>query len=141
MKYRAVTANHSYILRIEKDEIVHDAIVRFCEIEQVSSAWFTALGAIKKIQLGYYDLQKRAYFFQGYEEDHEVVTMIGNVTKVDGKPFLHIHTTISDTKNTVYGGHLQSAYVAVTLEVHVQTFSETVERAHDDSIGLKLCAL
>jgi uncharacterized protein len=141
MKVREVTTKKKFIIRLDKGELVHDSLQAFCEKEGFKSGWFTALGAINKIELGYYNLETKEYVWKNYMQDHEVVTMVGNVTVVEGKPFLHIHTTVSDSNNSVYGGHLKVAVVAVTLEVHLTIFNEAIERKLDENIGLKLCEL
>lgn len=139
MRFVSTQEKAHHILRLERGEFVHETIAAFCKSKGVTTAWCTGLGAIESIELGYYALDERAYHFKTYEKAHEVVTMVGNVTQVDGEPFLHIHTTISDDDNTTYGGHLKSAKVAVTLEVHLVEFDATLERTLDEAVtGLKL---
>jgi uncharacterized protein len=141
MEHIQLTPSSTYLLRLAIGEPVHETIAAFCVANKITSAWFTALGAVHDIHLGYYSMETRAYHFEHYADDHEVVTMVGNVTLVDGAPFLHIHTTISDATNRTYGGHLRSAIVAVTLEVHITAYAESIHRVFDERTGLKLCAL
>ncbi len=138
MQYLTTQEKAHHILRLERGEVVHDTIVSFCKEHNIATGWFTALGAIEAIELGYYSLAERAYHFKKYDAAHEVVTMVGNAVRVDGEPFLHIHTTISDDTNATYGGHLKSAQVAVTLEVHLIELDASLERTLDSTIGLKL---
>lgn len=138
MEYAPVQETSSYILRLYRGEAVHETIAAFCAAKDIKNAWFTALGAIESIELGYYSLEERSYFWKEYARAHEVVTMVGNVTLVDGAPFLHIHTTISDDENTVYGGHLKAGVVAVTLEVQLTVYDTSIERTYDEVTGLKL---
>ncbi len=138
MEYAQVDEKESYILRLYRGESVHETIQAFCAEKGITSGWFTGLGAIESIQLGYYSLEEKAYYWKEYQSPHEVVTLVGNATLVDGMPFLHIHTTISDDENVAIGGHLKSAVVAVTLEIQFTVYEETLERMHDDVTGLKL---
>ncbi|MFZ2593508.1 MAG: PPC domain-containing DNA-binding protein [Minisyncoccia bacterium] len=141
MKNQPVNIRQTYMLRLIKDEKVHDTIINFCIQEKIYSGTFSAIGAIKNVELGYYDLEKRAYFWKQYPHDVEVVSLMGNITLVNEVPFLHIHTTISDTENSTYGGHLNSAEVAVTLEVRLDAFVGVLHRELDECVGLKLIAL
>lgn len=138
MEYAPVRETGAYILRLYRGEAVHETIAAFCASQSISTAWFTALGAIESIELGYYSLEEKSYFWKEYAAPHEVVTMVGNVALVDGAPFLHIHTTISDDENTTYGGHLKAATVAVTLEVQLTAYDTSIERTFDEFTGLKL---
>ncbi len=138
MEYAPVDEKESYILRLHRGELVHETIQTFCVEKGITSGWFTGLGAIEDIQLGYYSLEEKSYYWKEYQDPHEVVTLVGNVALVDGAPFLHIHTTISNDENVAIGGHLKSAIVAVTLEVQFTAYEETLERVYDEVTGLKL---
>ncbi len=142
MKDVALTVKNYYIIRLERGEEVFETLNNFCQKQGIESAIFSALGAVEKIKLGYYDLATRRYGSKEYEVAHEVASMTGNVALVDGKPFLHIHAVLSGiapgTENQCVGGHVFTATVAVTLEVHLTEFKESLSRTLDEDIGLKL---
>lgn len=64
--------------------------------------------------------------------------LIGNIALVDNKPFLHIHTSISDENNQTFSGHLEYATVAVTLELRITTYQESTSRLFEEAVGLRL---
>jgi hypothetical protein len=138
MQHRATVQDRHFTIRLSRGEKVMDSLTRFCEEEGIQSGVVSAVGAVKNTEMGYYDLQKREYFFKTYLDDMEVVSMTGNVALVENKPFLHVHAVLSDTDNTAHGGHLKEAEVAVTLEVQLVSLAGSVERKLDESIGLKL---
>jgi uncharacterized protein len=138
MKYTKVTPESDYILKLEVGDKVHEAILNFCNKENIQTGWFTGIGAIKDISLGYYNLEARSYEFTKYSDIYEVVGLVGNVSLVEGKPFLHIHTSISDDKNQTSSGHLEYATVAVTLELRLTSYREKIDRLFEDASGLKL---
>ncbi len=125
-----------------RGEDVFETLTDFCEREGIESAVYSALGAVEKIRLGYYDLASKQYGSKEYQHAHEVASMTGNIALVDEKPFIHMHAVLSDTapgtENLCVGGHVFAATVAVTLEVHLTVFNEPVTRSHDEGIGLKL---
>ncbi len=132
----------SYVLRLERGEDVFETLTNFCVEKGIENAHLTAIGAVKNVKLGYYDLATKQYGSKIYEDDHEVASMTGNVALVEGKPFLHIHAVLSGvapgSENVCVGGHVFAATVAVTLEVHMTVFNEPITRSLDDEIGLKL---
>lgn len=134
---------NGFVIRLEKDEKVLATLAGFCAERGVQSGSFQAIGAVKNAEIGYYSLEKREYFFKTLPEDREVASMFGNVTLVDGKPFIHAHAVLSsmDDALTCAGGHVKEAEVAVTLEVFLTTFDVAVCRELDDSVGLKLLNL
>ncbi len=142
MRQESLTVQSQHIVRLERGEDVFATLTDFCERKGIQSAQFSALGAVKNSKLGYYSVASKQYGSKEYVDDHEVASMTGNVALVDGKPFLHIHTVLSGiapgAENHCVGGHLFAATVAVTLEVHLTVFSETLTRTLDEGIGLKL---
>lgn len=133
------------MLRLQKDEDVILAITDFCERKGILSASFRAIGAVKQAKVGYYDLDAKKYGSILYADEREVASMTGNVTQVEGKPFVHMHAVLSGIKkgieNQPVGGHVFEAKVAVTLEVELTAYNEAISRELDDEIGLKLLNL
>jgi uncharacterized protein len=138
MQYTKLTLQSDYIVKLEVGDKVHDAILDFCKKENITTGWITGLGAIENISLGYYDLTSRKYQFKHYSNVYEAMGLIGNIALVDGAPFLHIHTSISDENNTVSAGHLEYATVAVTLELQITAYQQSISRLFEDAVGLKL---
>jgi predicted DNA-binding protein with PD1-like motif len=142
---RDVTPQAEYFVRLERDEDVLKVLTDFCAEKGIESGSFRAIGAVKEARIGYYDLTKKEYGSKMYEAEMEVASMTGNVALVDGKPFIHCHAVLSGiapgTENQPVGGHVFEAKVAVTLEVHLEVFNESIERKLDEDIGLKLLDL
>ena len=130
-----------YIVRIFKGEKIFEALLEFCEKENIEGAYFHGLGAVSEAEFGYYDLSKKEYVLTKYSDMMEVVSMTGNVALFDGKPMLHIHAVFSDTENRTLGGHVKEATVGVTIEVHITDCKERFERMYDEKIGLNLLEL
>ena len=145
MLEREVTSRGEYLLRLERGEDVLPTIAEFCKRKGILSANLHAIGAVEKSKIGYYDLSKKAYGSKEYPDAMEVASMTGNITQVDGQPFVHCHAVLSGivegTENQPIGGHVFEAKVAVTLEVHLVAFNENISRELDHEIGLKLLHL
>jgi len=145
MKEREVTVRSEYFLRLEKGEDVLPAVVDFCKRKGILSGSFRAIGAVEQSRIGFYNLSEKKYGDITYPEAREVASMTGNVAQVDGAPFIHAHAVLTDmtagNENQPIGGHVFEAKVAVTLEVHLVAFNESISRELDNDIGLKLLDL
>lgn len=139
MRFRKI--ENGYFLRLEKGEEVVSSIVQFAAKEKIASGAFFGLGAINKIDLGYYNLEQRKYEKEHFAEDMEVGNITGNIASLEGKPFVHMHVTVSGKDLKAFTGHLFSAEVALTLEIFVFTSSARIERKMDPEIGLNLLHL
>lgn len=136
-----MTVRGEFLLRLERGAEVLEALKDFCEKRGIGSAVFSALGAIEAAKVGYYDLESKKYGSLEYHEPMEVASLTGNIAQVDGRPFVHAHVVLSDTKNNCFGGHLFAGRVAVTLEIHMRAFDEQIPRILDEKIGLNLLDL
>ena len=139
MKSKRSGPNH--ILVLSKGEEAVQVITDYCEREKIHAAWIQGgVGAIKHAQIGYYDEKIKEYVFKLLPGPYEVASMQGNVTIVDGDPFLHLHAVLSKMDDGIgcIGAHLKAAVVAVTLEVFITVIDIPLGRRYDEDIGLNL---
>lgn len=133
-----VKANNSYIIRLEKGESIIKELELFCQKENISTAFLSGLGAILSATLAFYNLEKKEYELKKLSETCEIVGLVGNITLVEGKPFVHLHCVLSNNKFECFGGHLKEGTVGATCEIHLTKVGTEIERNLDEKIGLKL---
>jgi len=134
---------HGFMLRLERGEELIESLTDFCARRNVHGGVFTGIGAVERVQIGYYDVSKKEYFFRDENGVFEVASMQGNVALIDGAPFIHAHAVLSrcDESLECIGAHIKSARIAVTLEIHLTPFDVPLKRELNDDIGLKLLSL
>jgi predicted DNA-binding protein with PD1-like motif len=49
----------------------------------------------------------------------EVVSLVGNISLRDGKPYVHIHVVVSFSDGSTKGGHLIEAHISPIAEIFV----------------------
>jgi predicted DNA-binding protein with PD1-like motif len=140
---RHIKTEKGFIITLARGEELIAALTQWCADNGVMNAVFQGIGAVERVQIGYYDLGKKEYFFRREDGVFEVASMQGNVALVDGKPFIHAHAVLSrcDDSLECIGAHIKEAHVAVTLEVFLTPLETSVSRTLDDVIGLKLLDL
>ena len=138
MKFKKDGKN--YVIVLSRGEEVISSLAKFCKDEGISAAFFNAIGAVEKVEIGYYKLATKEYFFRREEGEFEVASMNGNVALVDDNPFIHAHAVLTscDEKSEVIGAHVKKATVAVTLEIFLTVSGLPLSRVLDKEIGLKL---
>jgi len=129
------------LVKLERGEEVLQALTELCVEHDIGCASLVGIGAVKEAELGYYDLDTMTYLTRAFPEIRELVSLVGNVALVDGKPFIHAHASLGDRDLSLVGGHLVRATVAVTVEAFVNPNSSPVERALDAEVKLKLLEL
>lgn len=127
-----------YVVRIEKGEEIVTSLQKFCEDNNIKLANFTGIGAVNKATVGVFEADTKAYNKKEVTGNHEITSLVGNVSQLDGKPCLHIHVNLADVNCTVIGGHLNSAYVSVTCEIFFDVIDGIVNKKYSEEIGVNL---
>ena len=136
MNYKKV--NDRIFLTIDKGELINQKLLEVAENENLNSGWINGLGAISNIELGYYDIEKKMYVKQIFDTHYELISLIGNISLVDNKHFIHTHISFADTKYRVFGGHLFDAKVTAAAEFCIFTSDYHLHRKFNCDIGLAL---
>jgi len=113
-------------------------MLEFAQKYHVTSAHFTAIGAVNGATLGWFDPQRKMYKKIPIEGQHEVIGMSGDIALYEGKPVVHTHMLVGDSNGTTQGGHVLVAYVSPTLEVMVTVDPVTMQKRFDPDTDLTL---
>lgn len=127
-----------YIVKLKRGEEVTSNLIQFSKDQNIKFAWISGLGALSKVELGYYNLEGKEYHFEERGGDLEVTSLTGDISQFEGNPALHIHLNLCDPTLLSFGGHLKDGIVGGTLELKIETFDEEVKRAKDPDTGLNL---
>lgn len=130
-----------YLIRIFKGEKIVATITDFCRNLSIGNAQVVGIGGVQNATLGFYDLGTRMYEFDTYEETMEILSIIGNVSILEDRPFLHAHVSLGKRDKSVIGGHLKEATVGGTCEIVMSVNDSPLQRTLDEETGLSLWQL
>lgn len=137
MEYRKF--DQGYVLRLDPGEEIVASLTRLVEQENVQLGTVSALGAAGDVTIGIFNTREKQYYSQRYQGDYEISALVGNVTRKEGEPYLHLHITIGNpVTGEVHAGHLSSAVISATLELFLQVWDGQVGRKFSDQVGLNL---
>ena len=68
-----------------------DAGLEFAQKYHVTSAHFTAIGAVNGATVGWFDPQRKMYKKIPIQGQHEVIGMSGDIALYQGKPVVNVH--------------------------------------------------
>jgi len=133
--------NTGFILRLDRGESVADLLRQFASEQRIPAGFISALGALRDVTLGYFDLNAKTYRKKQFKGIYELVSFQGNLAALDGEPIWHIHAVLADQEMRVVAGHFFEAQVAVTFEAHIITEDVRLLRRSDSETGLNLLDL
>ena len=113
-------------------------LLEFAEKYHVTSAHFTAIGAVNGATLGWFDPQRKMYKKIPINGQHEVIGMSGDIALYQGKPVVHTHMMVGASDGTARAGHVLAAYVSPTLEVMVTVDPIGMQKRFDPETDLTL---
>ena len=126
MKWRKTEG--SYILRLEEEDEVISSLSQLAHQEGIKGGTFWGLGAVKESVIGYFDSETKQYQKKNLQKSHELVSLQGTISWLEGEPFIHAHAVLAGNDFRAYGGHLFSAKVSATVELWVHTLGEELKR-------------
>ncbi len=127
-----------YIIRLDKGDEIISSLNRILKEEKIKSGWFCGIGALSKVKLVYFCQSKKDFKELEVNEEVELTSLNGDISMMDGEPYIHAHGTISDSKFNVKGGHFKEGVVGATVEIVLLAFEVDVNRKFNSTIGLNL---
>jgi uncharacterized protein len=121
-----------------KGDEAFSGLLDFAEKYHVTSAHFTAIGALSGATVAWFDPQRKMYKKIPIVGQVEVISMIGDIALYQGKPAVHTHMVVGKSDGTTQGGHVLDAYVSPTLEVMVTVDPITMQKRFDPGTDLTL---
>lgn len=127
------------LLRIPTGEDLLGYLEEFVTTEGIDNAWLSYLGALQSAALRYYNQANKEYNDFHIHDHLEVVSGVGNVSVLDGAPFIHTHAVLSDSAGHAFGGHVNHGCEVWAIEVKIEEFrGDPLVRVFDDVTGLSL---
>src|SRR6202035_5074312 len=131
-------ATKQYVVIFYQGDEAFSGLLEFAQQYHITSAHFTAIGAVNGATLGWFDPQRKMYKKIPISGQHEVIGMSGDIALYQGKPVVHTHMLVGASDGTTRGGHVLAAYVSPTLEVMVTVDPATMQKRFDPDTDLTL---
>ena len=136
MKYARF--DNTIAARIDRGEEILTELKKIALAEKIRLGQVSALGAVGDFTVGVFHTAEKQYHANRFTGDWEIVSLVGNITQMNGEYYAHLHMSAGGTDGAVVGGHLNSATVSATCELFITVLDGTVERRFSPEIGLNL---
>ncbi len=125
--------------KVEPDEDLIDAITKLVKTYNIKAGLLNCIGAFKKFTIGYFDLNKKEYKFETFDENVELLSCLGNIAYKNGKPIIHAHVSVGRPDFSIIGGHLsQPSIISITGEIYILEIDQKLNRSLDPQFNLFL---
>lgn len=96
------------------------------------------LGAVNDFTVGVLRTAAKQYEAHNFTGDHEIVSLTGTVSTMNGGFYAHLHMSAAGETGAVVGGHLNRAVISATCEMVLRLLDGRAERRFDPETGLNL---
>jgi predicted DNA-binding protein with PD1-like motif len=143
MKTKVLNENPERTLAAVFDtgEEVVAGLLKIAEVQNLTAARLTGIGALNRVVLGYFDVEKRTYREIEIAEQVEVLSLIGNFALQGEQRKIHAHIVVGKADGSAHGGHLLKGWVRPTLEVLIVESPSFLAREIDQTTGLPLITI
>lgn len=122
-------------VRLNRGEEIVSSLTKVCEKERVACGSIAGIGAVGHVVLGLYRVEEQNYHSHVFDGEMELTSLLGNVSEMDGRVYLHLHATVAKDNGSVLGGHLNEAVVSGTGEIFIRLLDGTIGRITESGYG------
>ncbi len=113
----AINVKRVVVRRLVPGADLLEELNKLVKVEGVELGALSGIGALRKAAVGIFDLEKREYIVNEFDEEMEICALTGNVSLKEGEPFVHAHLSLSDRQGRAFGGHLMPGCEIFVAEV------------------------
>ncbi|MFI3329056.1 MAG: PPC domain-containing DNA-binding protein [bacterium] len=131
--------NNTYLVLLKKGDNLLECLKEFhLKYANNKLCEFRAIGAIDNFELGYAYLEEGVIQYNNvhYDDEYELLSLLGNISLRDGQTAIHAHASLSDKDNKCVGGHLNYATVSIVLECFITVYDKEANRIFDKEVGI-----
>jgi predicted DNA-binding protein with PD1-like motif len=128
-----------FALILKRGDETATALAEFADRESIVAARFTAIGAARDIEVGWFDQQRKQYKAMRQNKQVELLTLTGDIgTAQSGEPLVHAHLVVGLSDGVAWGGHLLHAVASPTVEVFLTAYPDPLPKRLDAETDLQL---
>ena len=131
-----------HYIKFEKGELLLESLTQYAKDNNIKTAEISFIGAVQNVNVMYFNQSKKEYDKHTFDGGHEVLNGLGNISLLNGKPFVHVHMTVADKNGNAFGGHLDEGTKIWLIEAVIRQPSfflgKGIERHFDDELCLSV---
>ena len=129
------------VIRLERGEEIVASVLDAAKQYDIQAGSVSGIGAVSDAVVALFDPADKKYYANEFHEPLEVTNLSGNLSRMDGKPYAHLHITLATASGHALGGHLSSAVLGGTAEIFIQVFPGAIGRTYSERDGLNLMSI
>ena len=88
--------NVGYVVRAEIGEEIQEALRQFALAVNLKGAFYQGIGALTQVELAFFCTDIKEYDRRFFNEEYELIALMGNLSAHDGVMVPHTHVALGD---------------------------------------------
>lgn len=133
--------NSTYVVLLKKGEDLFECLKEFHQTTAKGNfCEFRGIGAITGFTLRYAFSKNGEIAYDNifYNEEQELLSLVGNMALLNDETAIHAHATVSNKNNEAVGGDMNEAIVSIVCELFITVYKEKLNKVFDESVGLNV---
>lgn len=130
-----------YYVRLDRGDEILTSLLELCEKEDLRVAQIQGIGGCMRAVVGIFDPDKKEYVKHEVEAMLELISLDGNLTEYEGKPYIHAHASFAynpEDGAKVLSGHLLEAVIGLTGEIIITPAIGHLGRKFIPELGIRV---
>jgi len=134
-----VNLEETFINKLKHGSDLLEEIKNVCKKNDITLGKIEAIGAVSSVTLAFYNQKTKEYESRFFDNEYEIISLIGNISLKDGEVLVHAHVTLSDENFNTVAGHLMPNTKIFACEAIISKYSGAVlNRGLDEVTKLPL---
>ena len=128
-------------VRLDKGDEIIASLTAVCAKEGLTAARISGIGGCEDVTVGVFDEEKKVYNETRKTGLLEMVSLDGNLTYYEDKPYLHLHAGFAyreDGAIRQLSGHLLQAIIGLTGEIVITPADGRIGRRYVEELGIRV---
>jgi uncharacterized protein len=140
MRHKQVSDTpQTFVLIFDAGDELLTELKQFASEQRLADSSFHAIGGLSYTKVGWFNLETKKYEVAAeFDEQVELLSLIGDIAVIDGKPQVHAHMVVGRRDGTAHGGHLMEARVRPTCELVLTESPAHLKKHVDPKSGVAL---
>lgn len=132
---------NTVIVRLDRGDEICSSLLAAAQKEGIRGGSVSGIGATDSFTVGVFDLEKGGYERFDYSDgNYEIVSLLGNLSVMNGEAYQHLHIVCAGRDGRVAGGHLLRAVISLTCEIFI-TVTDEIGRGRNEELGINTLSL
>jgi len=123
------------VVTLGPGEEILASLLEVAAAHKIAGGTVVGLGSTSEVELAFFDPEKKEYLPRVFSEPMEIGNLVGNFSRLEEEPHVHIHATVAGPEMIAFSGHLSRAVVGTGCELYIRKLPRAVTRVKDPASG------